>query len=55
LPPGAKLVVMTYQPFARSPWAILLYLFGGILLIVSSLAAVRLRTPDSRALRYARG
>jgi hypothetical protein len=51
LPPGAKLVVMTYQPFARGLWAILLYLFGGILLILGSLTA--LRAQNSRQSRIA--
>jgi uncharacterized membrane protein YfhO len=41
LPPSAKSVVMTYEPFARSVWAISLYLFGGVLLILGLLAAVR--------------
>jgi hypothetical protein len=41
LPPGAKSVVMTYQPFTRSIWAISLYLFGGVLFVLGLLAAVR--------------
>ncbi|MFL6824314.1 MAG: hypothetical protein ACJ8FA_17265, partial [Xanthobacteraceae bacterium] len=32
LPPNAKSVVMTYQPFARTRWAIILYLWGSVLL-----------------------
>jgi hypothetical protein len=41
LPPGAKSVVMTYQPFARGIWAISLYLLGAVLLAIGLLAAVR--------------
>jgi hypothetical protein len=41
LSPAAKSVVMTYQPFARSIWAISLYLFGGVLFVVGLLAAAR--------------
>jgi hypothetical protein len=43
LPPGAKSVVMTYQPFARSVWAIFLCLFGGALLVLGLLAAARMQ------------
>jgi hypothetical protein len=43
LPPGAKSVVMTYQPFARSVWAIFLWLFGGALLVLGLLAAARMQ------------
>jgi hypothetical protein len=43
LPPNAKSVVMTYEPFARSIWAIFLYLFGGVLLILGLLAAARIQ------------
>jgi hypothetical protein len=39
LPPNAKSVVMTYQPFARTRWAIILYLWGSVLLILGVLAA----------------
>jgi hypothetical protein len=38
LPPNAKSVVMTYQPFARTRWAIILYLWG-VLLMLGVLAA----------------
>jgi hypothetical protein len=43
LPPDAKSVVMTYEPFARSIWAVFLYASGGALLIVSLLAAARVQ------------
>jgi hypothetical protein len=33
LPPSARSVVMTYEPFARGGWAIFLYVFGAVLLI----------------------
>jgi hypothetical protein len=41
LPAGAKSVVMTYQPFACSIWAISLYAFGGALFLIGLLAVVR--------------
>jgi hypothetical protein len=41
LPPGAKSVVMTYQPFARSVWANFLYLLGAVLLAIGLLVAAR--------------
>jgi hypothetical protein len=42
LPPNAKSVVMTYQPFARTRWAIILYLGGSVLLMLGVLAAATL-------------
>jgi hypothetical protein len=42
LPPNAKSVVMTYQPFARTKWAIILYLWGSVLLMLGVLAAATL-------------
>jgi hypothetical protein len=32
---------MTYEPFARGGWAIFLYLFGGVLLILGLLVTAR--------------
>jgi hypothetical protein len=43
LPPNAKSVVMTYQPFARTRWAIILYLWGSVLLMLGVMAAARVQ------------
>jgi hypothetical protein len=40
LSPDAKFVVMAYQPFARSTWALFLYLLGGVLFALGLLLAV---------------
>jgi hypothetical protein len=43
LPPNAKSVVMTYPPFARTRWAIILYLWGSVLLMLGVMAAARVQ------------
>jgi hypothetical protein len=50
LPPSARSVVMTYEPFARGGWAIFLYVFGAVLLILGLLVAARAQNSQRSAI-----
>jgi NAD-dependent epimerase/dehydratase family protein len=50
LPPSARSVVMTYEPFARGAWAIFLYVFGAVLLILGLLVAARAQNSQRSAI-----
>jgi hypothetical protein len=50
LPPSARSVVMTYELFARGGWAIFLYVFGAVLLILGLLVAARAQNSQRSAI-----